>query len=85
MRQHNSGNITEALGMTELEKGNFLRNLADVQNFCSQKYNLPVYFHPHCGSRVETLSEIEWLTANSDVKIVFDTGIVSLSSTFQAK
>ena len=39
-----------------------------------QTYNIPVYFHPHCGSRVETLGEIEWLVGNSDVKLVFDTG-----------
>lgn len=61
------------MGMSEGEKTNFLQNLAVVREQCAQ-HNLPVYFHPHCGSRVETPGEIDWLTSNSDVKLVFDTG-----------
>jgi len=72
-RQVNSGAITTEMGMTEGQKENFLKNLALVREAAS-RHGLPVYFHPHCGSRVETVEEIDWLVNNSDVKLVFDTG-----------
>ena len=74
IRQKNSGHISSALEMTATEKQHFLKNLALVRAHCLESYNLPVFFHPHCGSRVETLPEIEWLVGNSDVQLVFDTG-----------
>jgi len=83
IRQKNSGHISPALGMTSTEKERFLQNLALVRAHC-QSYNVPVYFHPHCGSRVETVAEIEWLAGNSDVKLVFDTGHLLYASRGEA-
>jgi len=83
IRQKNSGNISKALEMTAKEKQNFLSNLAMVREHCL-KYNLPVFFHPHCGSRVETMDEIDWLVGNSDVQLVFDTGHLLYASRGQA-
>jgi len=83
VRQKNSGHISPALEMTTTEKQNFLLNLAQVRAHCLS-YNLPVYFHPHCGSRVETLPEIEWLAGNCDVQLVFDTGHLLYASRGEA-
>ena len=84
-RQQNSGQIAALpeLAMSAAERGNFLRNLARVRADCAAR-GLPVYFHPHCGSRLETPAEIDWLLANCDVQLVFDTGHLLYATAGQA-
>jgi len=79
VRQRNAGRITAAMGMTADEQQNFLSNLRMI----CERAPCPVYFHPHCGSRVETVAEVQWLLAHSDVDLVFDTGHLVYASAGQ--
>lgn len=81
LRQRNAGRITTEHAMTEEERVNFLRNIQKVQ----ENAQVPVYFHPHCGSRIETVEETEWLLANDpDIRLVFDTGHLLYASRGEA-
>ena len=66
------------MGMDLDQQHMFVENLLSLQHRLSQEFgNLPMHFHPHCGSRIETLEEIEWLLDAADwLPIVFDTGCV---------
>ena len=79
IRQRSSGQITASMGMDLDQQHMFIENLLSLQHRLSQEFgNLPMHFHPHCGSRIETLEEIEWLLDAADwLPIVFDTGCVA--------
>ena len=45
-------NYIRDMEMSESEKKNFLSNIERVRSICGQeKFRVPVYFHPHCGTR----------------------------------
>jgi len=73
-RQRHSGRIKDHHKMSVEARARFAANTNSIERHMWERYRLPVYFHPHCGSRVETLDEIQWFVANTSMDLVIDTG-----------
>merc|ERR1719464_1584372 len=74
IRQYNSGRIRPEHHMTKREWRNALKHMDELRKRALEEYGVECYLHPHAGTRIETVEEVDRTLDGCDIPIVFDTG-----------
>jgi len=74
VRQYNSGRITKSHDMTKREWRNALKHMDELRQRALNKFGIECYLHPHAGTRIETVEEVQMTLDGCSIPIVFDTG-----------
>jgi len=74
VRQYNSGRIKPEHMMTDREWANALRHMDWLRERALEKFGVECYLHPHAGTRIETIEEIDITLEGCSIPIVYDTG-----------
>eukprot|EP00397_Hematodinium_sp_SG-2012_P021332 GEMP01022028.1.p1 GENE.GEMP01022028.1~~GEMP01022028.1.p1 ORF type:complete len:304 (+),score=66.05 GEMP01022028.1:422-1333(+) len=79
-RIDNTGRIEASMRLSLEKWKNLVDEVAFVKKMMMDEFGVAVYFHPHCGSYIETPHEIVTLLRHTDVNMVFDTGHIAMGA-----
>jgi len=74
IRQYNSGRIKPQHEMTRREWKNALKHMDELRKRALERFGVECYLHPHAGTRIETVEEVDRTLDGCDIPIVFDSG-----------
>lgn len=84
-RIEHTGRITKSMSLAHTDPAAWsilCQEISDLKQLIRGKYpGVEVYYHPHCGSYVETPWEIELLLHDvPDLKLIFDTAHITMGA-----
>jgi len=79
-RIENTGRLQPSMSLDREKWANLVREAQSVKRMMREEFGVAVYFHPHCGSFVETTEEIKAFLRDTDLDLVFDCGHVAMGS-----